>query len=322
MSQPLAQPLPQTAGQCGEQLRRSPKLTQSLADPSELPWGTHQPRLTTRPKANPCINWSSYMDDIVEGDEAEAAGMPGADTSVCTGPFGMLDEPFHMAGSGRSMQSMHKPMQSPMDATLQPLIPSPIGGHANLSMTQQQQQQQTCDHKVPAHHQRFQAMQQHWPEQGSTQKTMLPIRQPAGLASSLSSHTTGTEPSDSNAMNSKLNVTAPSKHVDQTVSEHNGGEGVYSMSQTADKENVQQLGCKAPVRKALFGGPLLHEAEGPAAAWHSQPAAQFVPDTMGNLDAKRRDGGIASTEDQQPAQPVVQSKEPDTVDFSSVFDFL
>lgn len=319
LAQPLA-PLPQTAGQYGEQLQHS--MAQPLAQSGELPWGTHhQPRPTTRPKADPCIDWSSYIDDSLEGDEGETTGMPAADTSAYTDPFSMLDKPVHTAGPGRSMQSMHKPVQSPMDATLQPLILSPVNGHAKRSM--HQQQQQTCDHRVPAHHQRSWAMQQHWPEQMSTGKSMLPVRQPTGLASSHSTHTASKQPLGSDASTALTgHVTGPSRGSCTKRSQHAGSEGICSMSLTADKENAEHLGRKAPVRKALFGGPLLNGAEGPAAALHSDPARRLVPDAVGRLDAKGHDGGAASTEDQQPAQPVMHSKEPDTVDFSSVFDFL
>ena len=88
---------------------------------------------------------------------------------------------------------------------------------------------------------------------------------------------------------------------------------------SADKENVQQAGRKAPVRKALFTGH-----QNPVGVEHlpPPPVSQHTSTDVGgpvfNMPSSDGAAAVAQSLAGTPAQALGH----DTVDFSSVFDFL
>lgn len=243
----------------------------------------------------------------------------------------MLGDSQHSAKHAQQANSTHKPIRSPLEANLQPLIPSPVlvYGQTPRPTEQQQQQlrQQPCSHKRRGEQQGRQALQQPWLQQEQTQRGMLPNKQlHDGTASSV--RMTGPKPPASLTPDADLidSWAAPGKCIQGTAS-CRAGTNAADLQQTdlmADKENAQPPGRKGPVRKALFGGQgkIFTGSQATASAGCSEPACQHVGGTVDGLDAVGRHTEAATPGRQEPAEPAVQKRGENTVDFASVFDFL
>lgn len=254
-------------------------------------------------------------DDTVAG----ASDMPEANLSAYTGPFSMLDDSQHRTKHAQHMQSMHKPARSPLEANLQPLIPSPAYGQASRPVEQQQHQLQPACHLQQPAQQQARQMQAR-PQQQQIQHRRLhlgtaSIDSVTGSGAKLSADLGPAEERVSSA-------TAPGRSPRGKAPFRAGTADLECTDWTLDKENAL-LGRKGPVRKSLFGeqGQLLAGSQASAPAWDSEPASSVpVDDMVAGLNAVEHNGA-ASAEGQQFHKPEATEGH-DTVDFSSVFDFL
>lgn len=312
VSQPLAQP---GGGQPAYRRQQLPYLAQPLAKPSGIT--SHQPNPSRSSIAGTCIDWSSYMsDDTV----ADASDMPETTLSAYTGPFSMLDDSQHRAKHAQHVLSTHKPARSPLEASLQPLIPSPAYGQASRPLEQQHQlQQQACYPKQPAQQQASQMLPQARPQQHQHG------RQDNGTASRVSLTGSGAKPSVNLGSEPEpaSQATAPGWSAQGTEPFRAGTADLECTDLTLDKENAL-VGRKGPVRKSLFGeqGQLFAGSQASAPAWDSEPASNVpVDDMVAGVDVSEHKSSAASAGGQQFEKPGT-TEDHDTVDFSSVFDFL
>ena len=312
--QGLFQATAKPTGQQGHHSQHAPGLAPSLGRPDELSWSDRSIRPSVHSHQGNSVDWSRYVDGSFEGDDgSDAADEPGADTAAYTGPFSMLEQCQHATGHRHSMQSVQRPHRSPMDAKLQPLIPSPANGNINRSTKQQQQQQQRQQQQHASDWQR-QGTQRHAQPQEPLQTGRLLTHQANPLARCLAVHNSGPEQQANAAVGIDLtsSVAGPSTSH-SNVSQH--ADMRSSLGLMDDKENAQDLGRKAAVRKALFGWQE-SAAEGPAAP---APAGSSAG---GTAHVAEQGCSIGSAGDQQQAEPHMHDQESDAVDFSSVFDFL
>ena len=267
------------------------------------------------------------MNDTV-GDASDASDMPETDLSGYTGAFSMLDDSQHRTKHAQHMHSMHKLTRSPLDANLQRLIPSPVYEQVTRPSEQQQHQKQQppCFHQQPAQQQARQALQQPWLQQEQLQKGRLLNKQlHNGTASRVCMTGFGTKPSTNSTPNVDVignDVIAQADSIQSNASCRGGN--LEHTELAADKENAQLPGRKGPVRKALFGeqGQPFTGNQSSAYAWPSEPACGPVHRIVDDCDAVESGTSAAPAEEQQSAKPAGQSTGRDTVDFSSVFDFL
>ena len=310
VSQPLG--LAQPAGQPAYRRQQVPRLAQPLAKPSGIT--SHQPNPSSSSNAGTCIDWSSYMsDDTVAG----APDIPETNPSAYTGPFSMLDDSQHKAKHAQHMHSAHKPARSPLEANLQPLIPSPVYGQASRPLAQQQHQlQQPAGYpKQPAQQQARQMLQQARPQQQQIQQRGLHN----DTASKDSVTGSGAKLSaDSGPAEDRMsNATALGRSAQGKVPVRAGTANVGYTDPTFDKENAL-LG-----RKSLFGEQvqLLAGSQASAPAWDAEPASNTpVDDMVAGVHALVHRSSAASAGGQQDKPGTTEGH--DTVDFSSVFDFL
>lgn len=250
------------------------------------------------------------MNDDILGDASDASDMPETNPSAYTGPFSMFDHSQHGSKHAQHMQSVHKVPPSPLEANLQPLIPSPVYGQATRSL---EQKQPRCYTKQSAQQQTRQALQQTKLQQEQTQMGRLPSKQAHnGTANRVSMTGSGTKKSASLVPDAELlHCPAPCR---------GGASKLEHTDLLADKENA--LAGRKPVRKSLFGeqGQLFAESQFPAPAWACEPACLPADGIDGSLNAGERNSSAASAGGQQSNHS--ESKGHDTVDFSSVFDFL
>ena len=304
VSQPLAQP----AGQPAYRRQHGSHSGQALAKAGGC--SSHQQGPSIPPKADSCIDWSSYLNDDTVGDASHASAMPETNLSAYTGLFGMLDDSQHRSQHARPVQSVHKPTRSPLDANLQPLIPSPAYGQASRP---QEQQQPRCYPKQSAQQQTRRALQQTQLQQEQSQTGRLLCKQAHnGIASRVSMSGSGSKTSASLVPDADLlHCPAPCR---------GDAAKLEDTDLLADKENA--LAGRKPVRKSLFGeqGQLSAGSQVLASAFDSEPASLPADVIVGSMNAAKRNSSAASAGGQQSDKP--GSTGHATVDFSSVFDFL
>lgn len=266
------------------------------------------------------------MSDPV-GDAPEVSDKRETDASLYTGPLDALDESQHTTKHAQQVHSMHKPVRSPLEANLQPLIPSPIYGQVPKPSERQQHQKQQLPGglKQLGQQQGRQAVQQPWQQEERTQKGMLPIQQlHNGTASSILM--TGRKVPANLTADADLmgGWAAPgmSIHSNASCRDSNRAADLQQVCLIEDKENTQAPGRKGPVRKALFGGQgdVFSGSQALASAWPSEPASD--DGAAGGLHAVKQYTDVGSAGTQQPAESAPPSRGHDTVDFASVFDFL
>ena len=250
------------------------------------------------------------MNNDIVGNVSDASDMPETNLSAYTGPFSMFDDSQHSAQHAKHMQSVHKLTRSPLEANLQPLIPSPVYGQATRPL---EQQRPRCYPKQSAQQETKQALQQTQLQQEETQKGRLPSKQaPNGTSSRVSMTGSGIQTSASLVPDAEvLHCPAPCR---------GGASKLEHKDLLADKENA--LAGRKPVRKSLFGeqGQLFAGSQVSAPAWGSEPACLPAGGVVASLDAAEGNSSAASAGGQQSHND--ESKGHDTVDFSSVFDFL
>ena len=301
----LSQPLAQPGSQPAYHRQHGSHLGQPLAQPRGV--SSHQQGPSIPPKADNCIDWSSYMHDDTVGDASHASNMLEANLSAYTGLFSMLDDSQHRSQHAQHMQSVHKPTRSPLEANLQPLVPSPVYGQGHRPL---KQQQPNCYSKQSAQQQTRQALQQKQLQQKQTQMGRPSKQAHSGTASKVSMTGVGSKTSASLAPD-LLCCPAPCRG-DATKLE--------DTDLLADKENT--LVGRKPVQKSLFGeqGQLSAGNQVSASALDSEPTSLPADVIVGSMDAAKRNSSAASAGEQQSDKP--ESTGHDTVDFSSVFDFL
>ena len=253
------------------------------------------------------------MNDDTVGDTSDASDMPETNLSAYTGLFSMLDGSQPRTKHAQNMQSARNLTRSPLEANLQPLIPSPVYGQATRSL--EQEQDQLLHHpKQSAQQQTRQALQQTQLKQEQTQMGRLPSKQAHNGTASRASIMTGpgTKTSASLVPDADLShCPAPCRGVASKLEHTN---------LLADKEDA--LAGRKPVRKSLFGeqGQLVAESQLAAPARASEPACLPVDGIVGSLNSPEHNSSAATKGRQQFDQP--ESTCHETVDFSSVFDFL
>ena len=303
----VSQPLTRPAGQSVYCRQHWSHSGQSLAKAGGMP--NHQPGPGIPPKADNCIDWSSYMNDETTGDVSDISDMPETNLSAYTGPFSMLDGSQHRTKHAQHVQSAHKLTRSPLEANLQPLKPSRVYGQATRSL---EQQQPSCHPKQSAQQQTRQALQHTQLQQEQTQMERLPSKQ---------AHNSTTSRISMTGSGTKMFGLVPDADLLHCPAPCRGGSSKLERTNLlADKKNT--LAGRKPVQKSLFGeqGQLIAESQAPAPAWASEPACLPADSTVGSLNAVEHDSSAATAGGQQCDQPESTGQEP--VDFSSVFDFL
>ena len=279
------------------------------------------------------------MDDSNVGGSSEPAGRPESKASAFESVFSMCEQPWcgseQHANHSMNMPKMHR--RSPMDAKLQPLIAGPSGEHATRLLQQQQLRGQ-----VPSDEPDSRQLQQQLPRQDVLTNVhasrLLPQQQPQGENPSndaskptgrFVSGATGTkarrrlliQPVPSATDRTECMLEASSFMPSSTL--HKGGASSrMTTDPSLDKENAQQAGARAPVRKVLFTGHSNSEGQVSARAISLPPVPSHTANDADNpgLSVKSADSQAAAAV--KPAETPVQNACHASVNFDSVFDFL
>lgn len=271
------------------------------------------------------MDWSHYLDDSTLTDPSDAPSIPDSEPPRSGGPMNMFDQPWcdleqpgmHSMG----VSKLHR--RSPMDAKLQPLIVAPAGEQASRLVQQHQSRGLMLSdgpHSRQVQQQPFQgnALSGHQPNRVLSQlqsQGEIPLRdaQTSEPSSSVMTRSRGSR------SGRRLLVQPMASAIDLAES---GAANRPAIVPSADKENAQQAGYKAPVRKALFGRHGNSEEQNPTAAAlpslpsHRVVAGADVPSVF------MPSSGVQAAVPVKPAEASLPGAEHKPVDFSSVFDFL
>ena len=346
-SRSLAPP-PQNPRQPSWQGQQAQGYQQSLAEPPAQPSArpavpkAHQPDsdLRVRSAAPALVDWSSYLDDSNVSGGSQPEGGPDSKAPAVEGMFSMC-EPAWCGDEQHASRSMTVPKlhsRSPMDARLQPLIAGPSGEHASRLLQQQlrgqlpsderdsrqlQQQLTRQDDQTNSHASRL------LPQQQSQGGKLSGDAQASKPSSGFVSAATGTKagrrlliqpvPLASNLTECSLE---PSRFMPRSTQHESGASSKISTDPSLDKENAQQAGHRAPVRKVLFAGHSNNEGQVsaratslPAAPSHTANGADKPGLSMLGADSQ---AAVAV----KPAETLVHDAGHASVDLSSAFDFL
>ena len=282
------------------------------------------------------VDWSHYLDDGPVGDPSDAPGRPDSKPPSFGGPVDIFDQPWcdsEQPGM-HSMGVSQLQRRSPMDAKLQPLIVGPSAEQASRLVQQHQSRGLMLSdgpHSRQVQQQPFQGngLSGHAPNRVLSQQQLqgdMPLRD-AQTSDPSGSMPTGSKGSRSGRrllvqpMASAIDLIEPSRSLPNNTQCDSGAVNRTVTGPSADKENTQQAGYKAPVRKALFGRHGNSEEQKPtAAALPPLPAHR-----VGSADVPSifmPSSGFQAAVPTKPAEASVQGATHKPVDFSSVFDFL
>lgn len=316
--QPSAQPLAQTVARHAQPEVNQPVT--SLLGRSEAP-----------------VDWSHYLDDSTMSDLSDAPGMPDSEPPRFGGPVNMFDQPWcdteqpdmHSMGLSKLQR------RSPMDAKLQPLIVSPLGGQASRLVQQHQGRGLVLSdghYSRPVQQQTFQgnALSGLQPDSVLSQQQGQGdiLRRDAQTSEPSGSMMTGSRGSRSGRrllvqpMASATNPAEPSRSLPSNTQRDSGAANRTATVPSADKENAQQTGFKAPVRKALFGSHGNSEEQSPAATVLPPLPSHRVVDSADVPSVFMPSSQVQTAVPVKPAEASLQGAVHKPVDFSSVFDFL
>jgi len=297
--------------------------------------------LSVRSAATAPVDWSSYLDDSNVSGSSEPAGRPESKASAFESVFSMCEQPWcggeQHASHSITVPKLHR--RSPMDAKLQPLIAGPSGEHATRQLQQQQRRGQ-----LPSDERDSRQLQQQLPRQDVQTNVhasrLLPQQQSQGGKPSrdaqaskpsdgLVSGPTGTKagrrllvqpvPIATDPTECSL---APNRFMPSSTLHKGGASSRMTTDPSLDKENAQQAGHRAPVRKVLFTGHSNSEGQVSARAISLPPVPSHTANGADNpgLSMKSTDSQAAVAV--KPAETPVQKACHASVDFDSVFDFL
>ncbi len=316
LAEPLAQPSARSA---------NPKARQLDSD------------LSVRSAATAPVDWSSYLDDSNVGGSSEPAGKPDSKAPAVESVFSMREQPW-CGGEQHANHSMTVPKlhrRSPMDAKLQPLIGGPSGQHATRLLPQQQLRGQLPSDEHDSSH-----LPQQLPRQDVHTNAHASRLLPQG--GKLSSHAQASKPSSgfvSRAPGTKAGrrlliqpvpsatdltecSLAPNRFMPSSTLHKGGASSRMTTDPSLDKENAQQAGHRAPVRKVLFTGHSNSEGQVSARAVSLPPAPSHTANGADNPGLSMKSADSQAAVAVKPAETPVQNACHASMDFDSVFDFL
>lgn len=347
-SKSLAPP-PQNHRQPSWQGQQGQAYQQPLAEPLAPPPArfaipkAHQPSsdLSVRSVATAPVDWSSYLDDSNVSGGSEPAGRPDSKAPAFESVFSMCKEAWcggeQHASHSKTVPKLHR--RSPMDAKLQPLIAGPSEEHATRLL----QQQQLRGRILPDEHDSRQ-LQQQLPRQdvqsGAHASRLLPQQQPQGdkplrdahaskPTGSFVSGATGTKAGRRLLVQPVLAATdltectlEPSTFMPSRTLHEGAASSRMTTDPNLDKENAQQAGHRAPVRKVLFAGHSNSEGQVSARAISLPPAPSYTANGADKPGLSMPSADSQAAVAVRPAETPVHNACHASLDFSSVFDFL
>ncbi|DBB06327.1 TPA: Sec63 [Trebouxia sp. C0004] len=322
--QPLAEPLAQPSARSA-----IPKAHQPESDSS------------VRSVATAPVDWSSYLDDGNVSGSSEPAGRPDSKAPAFESVFSMREQPWRdgeqPANHSMTVPRLHR--KSPMDAKLQPLIAGPSGEHATRLLQQQQ-----LRGRIPPDEHDSKQLQQQLPRQDVYSDVHasrpLPQQQAQGdkplrdaqaskpTGRFVSAGTTRTKagrrllvqpvPSATDLTECSLE---PSRFMPSSTLRQGGTSNRMTTDPSLDKENAQQAGHRAPVRKVLFAGHSNCDRQVSARAISLPPTPSHCANGADKPGLRMPSADSQAAVAVKPETPVHNACTA-SVDFSSVFDFL
>ena len=287
------------------------------------------------------VDWSSYLDDSHVSGGSQPEGGPDSKAPAVESVFSMC-EPAWCGDEQHASRSMTVPKlhsRSPMDARLQPLIAGPSGEHASRLLQQQQLRGQ-----LPSDERNSRQLQQQLTRQDDQTNLhasrLLPQQQSQG--GKLSGDAQASKPSSgfvSAATGAKAGrrlliqpvplaanltecILEPSRFMPRGTLHEGGASSKISTDPSLDKENAQQAGHRAPVRKVLFAGHSNIEGQVSARAISLPAAPSHTANGADKLDLSMLGADSQAAVPVKPAETLVHDAGHASVDFSSAFDFL
>ncbi len=332
---------------------RQPSWQSQQAQAYEQPWPQVPARLaipeahqldsdlSVRSAATAPVDWSSYLDDSNVGGSSEPAGKPDSKAPAVVSVFSMREQPWcggeQHASHSMSVPKLHR--RSPMDANLQPLIAGPSREHATRLLQQHQltgqvlsderdsrqlpQQLPRQDVQTDAHASRLLPQQQ--PQEDKLSRDAQASKPSTGFVSRATGTKAGRRllvqplPLARDLTESSLE---PSRFMPSSTLHEGGVSSRMTTDPSLDKENAQQGGHRAPVRKVLFAGHSYSEGQVLGKAMSLPPAPSHAANgaDKSGLSMKCTDSQAAAAV--KPAETPLHNACHASVDFSAVFDFL